>query len=116
MSDIIDPNAGGGAIVNPVDPVKPDAGGGGTAKDVIINSNTTADRSLQDIATAENQISDYMAAYIMWGARLLGKEKFGRVKPGSLIMRDPNSWTGIYIMWETMFEYFDAPGMFSSMF
>ena len=53
MSDVINVNDGtdgsGGVIVNPETPVVPTTGGGDgkdSAKDVIIDSNTTADPSL----------------------------------------------------------------------
>jgi len=85
MSDTIDVN-GGGVIVNPVDPVNPTNGGGSSAGDIIIDSNASADTSLQGTSTAENQISDYMAAYMLWAARLLGRTEYARVKPGSLVM------------------------------
>jgi hypothetical protein len=40
----------------------------------------------------------------------LGKENVTRIYPGDLKMVEPNSWTGVWIMWETIYNYAWNPG------
>jgi len=68
-------------VVNPTQPLVTPSNDT-TAKGVIINSNTVTDSSLQGTITAPNQVSDYMAAYILWAAKLHGKQNISRVLPG----------------------------------
>ena len=50
--------------------VTPNRNDQNTPKDSL--SNTIVDPNLQDVTTAPDQVSDYIAAYMIWIAKLLG--------------------------------------------
>ena len=75
----------------------------------IIDSLTEADRTLQKVATAPGQASDYIAKYLTYAAELMGVENFKRVKPGMLKIKNPDTFVGIYNKFETMVLYANDP-------
>ena len=77
------------------------------------NNDSMIDRTLQAVPTAPNQLSDYVAAYLVYAANLLGYNKVERVKPGMLKLKEPNTIMGIFKKYETIWEYTDRIQWFS---
>ena len=73
----------------------------------IIDSLTEADRTLQKVATAPGQASDYIAKYLTYAAELMGIENTKRVKPGMLQLKNPDTFIGIYNKYESIVEWTD---------
>ena len=92
-------------IINDPNAVPDNLDTNGGEDNVIANDDVMVDRTLQSVATAPNQVSDYLAAYLVYGANLMGYEKVERVKPGMLKLKEPDTIIGIFEKWETIYEY-----------
>ena len=75
------------------------------ATDSVKNDGVMVDRTLQAVATAPNQLSDQVAAYITLAANLLGVENATRVQPGQLKLKEPKTAMEIFDKWYYIFDY-----------